>query len=119
MLPDHWLELLVVLVIGLIVFGPRRVVDMGSALGKAFREFRAATRGLSWNELVNREDLIPSSNRIVEQAAPPTPSVDSEVVPSSTPVSPDPISRYSITPESVADDSTPQPLMESRLSNGS
>lgn len=38
-------ELLVILVIALLVFGPSRVPDMGRSLGKALREFREAIRG--------------------------------------------------------------------------
>lgn len=36
------LELVVVLVIALIVIGPGRLPDVGSALGKSIREFRSA-----------------------------------------------------------------------------
>ncbi len=33
-------ELLVILVIALIVFGPRRLPELGSTIGKAIRDFR-------------------------------------------------------------------------------
>ena len=36
-------ELILILVIALIVFGPGKLPDIGSALGKAVREFRRAT----------------------------------------------------------------------------
>lgn len=38
-------ELLVILVIALLVFGPGRVPEMGRSLGRALREFRDAIRG--------------------------------------------------------------------------
>ena len=38
-----WPELLVVLVIALVVFGPKRLPDMGRQLGRGLREFRKAT----------------------------------------------------------------------------
>ncbi len=38
-------ELLVILVIALLVFGPSRVPEMGRSLGRALREFREAMRG--------------------------------------------------------------------------
>jgi sec-independent protein translocase protein TatA len=38
-----WPELLVVLVIALVIFGPKRLPDMGRQLGKGLREFRKAT----------------------------------------------------------------------------
>ena len=36
-------ELIVVLVIALIIFGPRKLPEIGSALGKSLREFKKAT----------------------------------------------------------------------------
>ncbi len=35
-------ELLLILVIGLVIFGPGKLADSGKALGKSVREFRAA-----------------------------------------------------------------------------
>lgn len=39
------LEILVVLVIALILFGPKRIPELGQSLGKSFREFKAALDG--------------------------------------------------------------------------
>lgn len=39
----HWWELLIVLFIALIVFGPGRLGDVGGALGKSIREFKKST----------------------------------------------------------------------------
>ncbi|MDQ7819404.1 MAG: twin-arginine translocase TatA/TatE family subunit [Armatimonadota bacterium] len=39
-----WTELIVILVIALLVFGPSRLAGIGGALGKAIREFRSAVR---------------------------------------------------------------------------
>lgn len=39
-----WPELIVILVIALLIFGPQRLAGIGSALGKAIREFRGAVR---------------------------------------------------------------------------
>jgi sec-independent protein translocase protein TatA len=36
----HWPELFVLGVIALLVFGPRRLPEMGNALGKALSEFK-------------------------------------------------------------------------------
>lgn len=41
----HWPDLLVLIAVGLLVFGPKRLPEMGAAVGKALREFRAAMRG--------------------------------------------------------------------------
>ena len=40
---NHWLILLVLAVIALIIFGPARLPELGSGLGKAIKEFRKAT----------------------------------------------------------------------------
>lgn len=39
------LEILVVLVIALIVFGPKRLPELGSSLGRGIREFRDTVSG--------------------------------------------------------------------------
>lgn len=41
-----WPELVIVLVVALLVFGPRKLPDIGRSLGKGIREFRQATAGL-------------------------------------------------------------------------
>ncbi len=40
-------ELLLILVIALIVFGPRRLIEVASSLGKALREFRKMSQDLT------------------------------------------------------------------------
>ena len=40
-----WGEILVILVIALLILGPRRLPDVGRSLGKAIREFQRAMRG--------------------------------------------------------------------------
>lgn len=49
----HLPELIIILGVGLLVFGPKRMIDMGAAAGKAVREFREATRDLNLNSLTN------------------------------------------------------------------
>ncbi len=39
-----WPELIVILVIALLIFGPQRLAGVGSALGRAIKEFRGAVR---------------------------------------------------------------------------
>lgn len=40
-----WGELVVILVIVLLIVGPRRLPDIGRSLGQAIREFQRALRG--------------------------------------------------------------------------
>jgi sec-independent protein translocase protein TatA len=36
----HWAELLIVLVLATVVFGPKRIPEIGGALGKGIKDFR-------------------------------------------------------------------------------
>jgi len=42
--PICWNELVIILVIVLIIFGPRRLPDFAESFGKSIRKFRQATR---------------------------------------------------------------------------
>jgi sec-independent protein translocase protein TatA len=41
---SHFYELVLVLIIALVLFGPRRLPELGASLGRGIREFRSATR---------------------------------------------------------------------------
>ena len=51
------MEILVILVIALVVFGPQKLPEMGRSLGKAIREFRSAGDDIK-NELTKAADDI-------------------------------------------------------------
>jgi sec-independent protein translocase protein TatA len=42
---SHLPELLIVLVLALVVFGPKRLPEIGGAMGRGIREFRKGTSG--------------------------------------------------------------------------
>ena len=44
------LELIVVLIIALVIFGPKRLPELGRSLGKGIREFRGSISGNSKDE---------------------------------------------------------------------
>ncbi len=48
-------ELILILALALIIFGPKKLPEMGKALGSGIREFRNATRQLS-SELKEEEE---------------------------------------------------------------
>ena len=56
MLFGHWLQILLLLGLALLVFGPKRMIAMGSSFGKAFRDFREATKDISWSSLLSGEE---------------------------------------------------------------
>lgn len=61
-------ELLLILGLVLIVFGPRKLPEIGKAIGKGLKEFRQATREIKESVDVN-EDLDGASREDKEQAA--------------------------------------------------
>jgi TatA/E family protein of Tat protein translocase len=58
----HWIEIIGLLFVALLVFGPRRLVDMGSSMGKAFREFRSATKDLNFSQMFTGLDTDDESS---------------------------------------------------------
>ena len=60
------LELVIILVIALLILGPGKLPDVGSALGKSIREFRKASSDLGDSVKVDTSPLPPPS-----QEAPP------------------------------------------------
>jgi TatA/E family protein of Tat protein translocase len=49
----HWLEIIGLLLLALLVFGPKRLVEMGSSFGKMFREFRESTKDLNLSQMLS------------------------------------------------------------------
>jgi Tat protein translocase TatB subunit len=60
-------ELIVILVVALIVLGPKRLPDVAKALGKGLAEFRRATSDLT-DELRSAQTMIEREAREVERA---------------------------------------------------
>ncbi len=48
-------ELLIILVIGLIIFGPGKLPEIGRGLGKSIREFRKVSSGIMEEEPVSNQ----------------------------------------------------------------
>ncbi len=61
-------ELLVILVVALIVLGPKRLPDVAKALGRGLAEFRRATSDLT-EELRSAQQLIEREARDADRAA--------------------------------------------------
>jgi len=61
-------EIVVVLVVALVLFGPSRLPEMGRSLGKAIREFRQATSDLG-NELSQAQQALDIDKPAAKPAA--------------------------------------------------
>jgi sec-independent protein translocase protein TatA len=81
-------EIVVVLVVALVLFGPNRLPEMGKSLGKAIREFRQATSDLG-NELSQAQQALeidppktkPAQRRSEQQPAAEDPGQESHTGP--------------------------------------
>src|SRR5205807_2192787 len=62
----HWPDLIIVLVIALLVFGPKKLPEMGSSIGKGIREFRKGMSELSQPKEDDEEEDLDSSMTLVE-----------------------------------------------------
>lgn len=64
-------ELIVILVIALLILGPGKLPDVGSALGKSIREFRKASSDVQDATRVDTSPLPPSTTSSAPAAPPP------------------------------------------------
>jgi sec-independent protein translocase protein TatA len=64
------LELAIVLIIALVVFGPKRLPELGRSLGKGIREFRGSVSGEGHDE-TEQPEAIESPKNPVESPKPP------------------------------------------------
>ncbi len=58
-------ELLIIIVVGLLLFGPKKIPELARALGQAQREFRNGMAGLTGGD---------DADEVTDQAADPAPS---------------------------------------------
>jgi sec-independent protein translocase protein TatA len=62
------LEIVIILVIVLVIFGPKRLPDLGRSLGKGMREFKDSVTGKDNEELPQR--AVEKSDSATTTAAP-------------------------------------------------
>lgn len=103
----HLPEILLLLLIALLVFGPKRMIEMGSSLGKAVRELREATKDVNLTNLMsgNFESDDQRSFSQVNQYAQPLDAGTAEPTIVAPPA----------TPTTASVDITPEPVDETRL----
>lgn len=84
-------ELMLIFGVALLIFGPRKLPDIGRSVGRALGEFRRATNDLksTLEQEVRLEEDKGSLSVLREPAAPPTPPVNrAEPVPAAPPEPP-------------------------------
>jgi sec-independent protein translocase protein TatA len=64
------LELIIILAIALLIVGPRRLPEMGNAVGRTIREFRKASSDISDATSVKAEPAKPAPRPEPEEAVP-------------------------------------------------
>ncbi|CAH2716816.1 MULTISPECIES: twin-arginine translocase TatA/TatE family subunit [Neobacillus] len=50
--------LIIVLVLALIIFGPKKLPELGRAVGQSLKEFKKSTKGLMDEEKENEEEKV-------------------------------------------------------------
>lgn len=59
-------ELVVILVIALIIFGPKKLPEMGKAVGKAINEFKKTSEGIE-KQIRSESDAVKQSVAVDEE----------------------------------------------------
>lgn len=76
----HGLDLIVILVIALLIFGPKKLPEMGSAIGKSIKEFQKGMRELTSPKDEHEEEAkLPASATDVGKLGATTPDSASSV----------------------------------------
>ena len=104
-------EILVVLVIALLVFGPNKMPDIAKQVGKGFREFRRVQQHLKseLRDVVSEFDS-PSSATVEQQAVPMLPPKDA--TPQDSTSTPEAAVPEAAMPESAPEVAAPLPSPE-------
>lgn len=74
----HWYELVILAVIGLLVFGPKRLPEIGSSVGKTIREFQKSMREVTNPD--SSSSLPPSAAQPAQPIAAPTSAATPEPI---------------------------------------
>lgn len=82
-------ELLVILVVAVVIIGPKRLPEIARALGKGMREFRKATDEIKHNFTIDRDVYDPGPElKKIQQAEQAPPEKPAEAPTSSEPAQP-------------------------------
>lgn len=87
---NHLPELLGLLILGLLIFGPKRMIEMGGQAGRMLRELRAAMKDLNWNPLTEEDSTNSTQSTLgkLSQMAQNFAAQRSDEAPATTPATP-------------------------------
>lgn len=91
-------ELIVILLVALVVFGPRKLPELGKSLGAGLREFRKSTQSLK-DELdvgLNDKGAQVAPTQTIHASVPPQP-----VTVTAQPMTAQPVSAAAVTPQAA------------------
>jgi sec-independent protein translocase protein TatA len=73
-------EIIIVLVIALIIFGPKRLPELGNSLGRGIKEFRGSVSGESKDDDSDDDSVAAKKAELEASGGGTTETVDGEVV---------------------------------------
>ena len=70
----HWPELIIIVTIALLVFGPKRLPEMGSSIGRTIREFQKSMREVTQPEqpATSATPALPPATNVAAVSGPET-----------------------------------------------
>ena len=85
---SHAPELIIVLIIALVIFGPKKLPDLGKGLGQGIKEFRRATNGETEEEKKEAEVAPTAASTTTPTASTTTPAPTAEAPKPAAPATP-------------------------------
>lgn len=81
----HWPELIILVGVALLIFGPKRLPEMGSAMGKTIKEFQRSMREVTGGEKHDVPAIPPSTPEPTATVIAEPPAASATVAASETP----------------------------------
>jgi len=78
-MPFHGPELIIVVVIALLIFGPKRLPEMGSSIGKGIREFKKGMNDLTNPKSEPAEEVKDDHRKSIEAAREELEAIEREI----------------------------------------
>ena len=80
----HWPELIILVGVALLIFGPKRLPEMGSAMGKTIKEFQRSMREITGGEKHDVPAIPPATSEPSATVTPEPPTASAATSSSET-----------------------------------